>query len=168
MCGSSVDYTDHIIRDVRINGINDYDIRRDMLGTPDELGKPVNDVVALVENKEMARNALPLPGCCQSHHSGIRMLQHRQAMSPPRNRLKNGRQALIVKILLMCLLRGLVGGIPSLTGSALMASGHCGVGRSSGRPVLDIRPLWALSSSPRSLLLASEATVSALTDTGAQ
>lgn len=49
-CGKTVDYTSHIIRDVLINGIHDSDIRRDI----------VNDVLALVENREMARNALPL------------------------------------------------------------------------------------------------------------
>ena len=58
-CGKNVDYTDHIIRDVLINGIYDSDIRRETLGIPDILTKPVNDVVAVVENKEMARNALP-------------------------------------------------------------------------------------------------------------
>ena len=57
-CGKSVDYTDHVIRDVLLNGISDQDIRRELLGTPDILKTPVNDVVALVENKEMARNAL--------------------------------------------------------------------------------------------------------------
>ena len=35
------------------------DSRREILGTTDILNKVVNDVVALVENKEMARNALP-------------------------------------------------------------------------------------------------------------
>ena len=54
-----MDYTDHIIRDVLINGIYDSDIRRETLGIPDILTKPVNDVIAIVENKEMARNALP-------------------------------------------------------------------------------------------------------------
>jgi hypothetical protein len=50
-----------IIRDVLLNGIYDSDIRREILGTPDVLKKPVNDVIALVENKEMSRNALPSP-----------------------------------------------------------------------------------------------------------
>jgi hypothetical protein len=35
------------------------DIRREVLGTDAVLGRAVNDVVALVESKEMARNALP-------------------------------------------------------------------------------------------------------------
>jgi hypothetical protein len=58
-CGKDVDYTDNVIRDVLLNGLSDPDIRREILGTPDILKKTVNDVIALVENKEMARNALP-------------------------------------------------------------------------------------------------------------
>ncbi|KAK3745249.1 hypothetical protein QZH41_001847 [Actinostola sp. cb2023] len=58
-CGKSVDYTNQVIRDVLLNGISDPDIRREVLGTKDILKTPVNDVVSLVENKEMARNALP-------------------------------------------------------------------------------------------------------------
>ena len=58
-CGKNVDYTDHAIRDVLLNGLSDPDIRREVLGTKDVLKTPVNDVIALVENKEMARNALP-------------------------------------------------------------------------------------------------------------
>ena len=59
-CGNQVDFTDIIIRDVLLAGISDVDIRRDVLGTDGILDKSVNDVVALVEGKEMARNALPL------------------------------------------------------------------------------------------------------------
>ncbi|XP_048578380.1 uncharacterized protein LOC125560619 [Nematostella vectensis] len=58
-CGRNLDYTDHIIRDVLLNGINNPDIRREVLGTKNILKTPVNDVIALVEGKEMARNALP-------------------------------------------------------------------------------------------------------------
>ena len=58
-CGANVNYTDHQIRDTLLNGINDHDIRRDILGHPNILQMPVNDVIAVVENKEMARNALP-------------------------------------------------------------------------------------------------------------
>ena len=36
-CGKTVDYTDHIIRDVLLNGIHDSDIRREVLGIPDIL-----------------------------------------------------------------------------------------------------------------------------------
>ena len=59
VCTGTVDYTDNVIRDVLLNGIYDLDIRRDVLGTRDIITTSVNDVVALVEGKEMARNALP-------------------------------------------------------------------------------------------------------------
>ena len=58
-CGNNVDYTSHVIRDVLLSGISDPDIQREVLGTSGILKKAVNDVIALVENKEMARNALP-------------------------------------------------------------------------------------------------------------
>jgi hypothetical protein len=60
-CGESVvcDYTDETIRDVLLAGIADIDIRRDALGADDIQQKSINDVIALVENKEKARNALP-------------------------------------------------------------------------------------------------------------
>ena len=58
-CGNNVNYTEHAIRDVLLSGISDLDIRREVLGTQAVLQKPVNDVIALVESKEMARNALP-------------------------------------------------------------------------------------------------------------
>jgi len=59
-CGRNVDYTDNVIRDVLLCGMSDLDIRREMLGTKDILEASVNDVIALVENKEMARKAFPL------------------------------------------------------------------------------------------------------------
>ena len=58
-CGLKVNYTGHIIRDNLLNGISDLDIRRKTLGTTDILTTSVNDVIALVESKEMARNAIP-------------------------------------------------------------------------------------------------------------
>ena len=58
-CGSKVDFTEVIIRDVLIAGISDMDIRREVLGTKDILSTSINDVITLVESKEMARNALP-------------------------------------------------------------------------------------------------------------
>ena len=58
-CSLDVDFTDVIIRDVLIAGIADMDIRREILGTDSILARSTNDVVSLVESKEMARNALP-------------------------------------------------------------------------------------------------------------
>lgn len=58
-CGSvtSVNFTDHIMRDVLLAGIYDADIRREMYGIDKILQQPVNDVISLVEKKEMARDA---------------------------------------------------------------------------------------------------------------
>ena len=60
-CRLKVNYTDHMIRDTLLNGIFDFDIRREILGTADILTTAVNDVIALVESKEMARNAIRAP-----------------------------------------------------------------------------------------------------------
>ena len=58
-CELKVNYTDHMIRDTLLNGIADSEIRREILGTADILTTAINDAIALVENKEMARNAIP-------------------------------------------------------------------------------------------------------------
>lgn len=58
-CGerSNVNYTEHITRDVLMAGIYDTDIRREVLGVDGILLKSVNDVISLIEKKEMARDA---------------------------------------------------------------------------------------------------------------
>lgn len=56
---ASVDYTDHVIRDLLLNGVSDPDNSKDELGMKDILTKLINDVIAFVETEEMARNALP-------------------------------------------------------------------------------------------------------------
>ena len=58
-CLREVDFTNSITRDVLIAGIADLDIRREVLGTSGILERTVNDVISLVESKDMARNALP-------------------------------------------------------------------------------------------------------------
>ena len=59
-CNAMVDFTNIIIRDdVLIAGIADLDIRREILGTDLILNRSVEDVVSLIEGKEIARNALP-------------------------------------------------------------------------------------------------------------
>ena len=60
-CGLKVNYKDHMIQDTLLNGISDFDIRRETLGTTDILTTAVNDVIALVESKQIARNAIPAP-----------------------------------------------------------------------------------------------------------
>ena len=54
-----MDYTDHIIIDVLLNGISDSDIRRELISDRAIYTKPMNDVIALMESREMARNILP-------------------------------------------------------------------------------------------------------------
>ena len=76
-CGKNIDYTDHVICDILLNGIGDTDIRRKLLGTSNILKQPVNDVIALVESKEMARNALP-----SSSLSAVSSFRHQQNLAP--------------------------------------------------------------------------------------
>ena len=52
-----VNFTDHIMRDVLLAGIYDPDIRRELYGVDGILSQPINDVIALIEKKEMARDA---------------------------------------------------------------------------------------------------------------
>ena len=59
-CGLKINYTDHMIRDTLLNGIGDHEICREILGGVDMLTRTVNKIVALVEVKEMARNAVSL------------------------------------------------------------------------------------------------------------
>ena len=54
---NNVNFTDHIMRDVLLAGIYDADIRREMFGIDQLLQKSINEVIAMVEKKEMARDA---------------------------------------------------------------------------------------------------------------
>ena len=56
-----MDYTDHMTRDTLLSGILDDKVRRDVVGIDSFLTKPFNDIIALVESKEIARNAVPTP-----------------------------------------------------------------------------------------------------------
>ena len=57
--GLKINYTNYMIRDTLLNGIADEEIRREILRSADVLTRAVNEIVALVESKEMARNAVP-------------------------------------------------------------------------------------------------------------
>merc|ERR1711911_339048 len=50
------DYTDAIIKLVALNGIRDPDIKREVLGISDLRTRNINDLISLVENKEVARD----------------------------------------------------------------------------------------------------------------
>ena len=61
-CGQPVlaDYTEEVIRDVILAGICDLDIRREALSMPGIIDKPTNDVIGIIESRDIARNATPL------------------------------------------------------------------------------------------------------------
>ena len=67
-CGRSntVDYTDRVLRDVLVAGIYDTEIRRGILGVEGIIEKSVNEVISLVEKKEMARDAHMVSGSYSS------------------------------------------------------------------------------------------------------
>ena len=81
-CDADVDFTNHMIRDVLIAGISDLDIRREILGADSILTRAVNDVVSLVESKEMARNALPT-AASTSGISSFKREKNTPAKPPP-------------------------------------------------------------------------------------
>jgi len=60
-CGTTnvVDFTEIIVRDVVIAGINDDEIRRRVMSVKDLCDKSANDIVSLVEAEEMARDSIP-------------------------------------------------------------------------------------------------------------
>ena len=61
-CGlvMNADYTEEAIQDVLLAGICDMDIRREALSMPEIHKKSVNDIISLIEGREMARNATPM------------------------------------------------------------------------------------------------------------
>ena len=58
-CELKINYINHIICNTRLNGIAYSEIRREILGTADTLTMAINDVIVLVQNKEMALNEIP-------------------------------------------------------------------------------------------------------------
>lgn len=56
----SVDYIDYVIWDLLLNGVFDFDNRKDELRMEDILIKLINNVIAFVEIKEMVRNVFLL------------------------------------------------------------------------------------------------------------
>ena len=73
----NANYTEEVIRDVLLAGIADVDIRREALGMPDIQDKSTNDVVSLIESREMARNATPLTSVStmSSYRRGSRFIK---------------------------------------------------------------------------------------------
>ena len=75
-------YTEEVIRDVLLAGICDLDIRLDALSMPDILDKAVNDVVSIIESREMARNATPAPQSVAAFSSYKRGKQQKDSPTP--------------------------------------------------------------------------------------
>ena len=77
-CGKQVeaDYTEEVIRDVILAGISDLDIRRDALSMPEIQQKSTNDVVGIIESREMARNATPLSSAAVNAMSSYKQARH--------------------------------------------------------------------------------------------
>ena len=57
-CTQVNDFTDIIVKDVLVAGLADEDIKKDVLGWSELDTKDVNETVAFIESKEMARDAL--------------------------------------------------------------------------------------------------------------
>ena len=78
-CGRKNDanYTEEVIRDVLLAGIYDLDIRREALSTPGIQERSTNDIISIIEGREMARNATPnsslstLSTYRQNRHSNV-------------------------------------------------------------------------------------------------
>lgn len=76
-------YTDERIRDVLLNGIADLDIRREALSSENIHNRPINEIIAFVEAREIARNASPSIGISSvSEYRRSRKAQESRSSSP--------------------------------------------------------------------------------------
>ena len=139
-CGKNVDYTDHVIRDVLLNGISDLDIRREVLGTTNILQTPVNDV--------MARNALPSSTLSAVSSFKRQQVPPKQLPSATPSRADQAKQAACpdCQCLFRILQRELGAGTPNPIQCALIAIGSAAAGNAHHirprlpRPGRRIRP----------------------------
>ena len=129
-CGLKVNYTDHMIRDTLLNGIFDFDIRREILGTTDILTTAVNDVIVLIESKEMVRNAIPAPDVFVTPILGAKK---RPLLAKTVAHLyiillqltcRSNLSVLVVRNSSTCIEKALVSGTPNRTPHASIASAH--------------------------------------------
>ncbi len=116
-CGKDVDYIDHAIRDVILNGIADVGISREVLRTAEILKKPVNDVIVLVENKEMARSASSSSNlsAMSSFQQQQRAVTDNQSTTPFQSAKTTQAPCPHCKTLSISSLRGLAVGTPNPT-----------------------------------------------------
>ena len=131
-CGLKINYTDHMIRDTLLNGIADDEIRREILGGRRLLTRALNEIVALVEAKEMARNAVPRPRSHLYQPFSAYMTQTTEhvVMQPhagnPTIYLigQNSRVVFSASNFFSSTKKGLVVAIPNLISCVLNATGH--------------------------------------------
>ena len=57
-CQVETDFTETIVKDVLINGLNDEEINKEILGWVDVDTKTVEEALSFIEGKEMARHAM--------------------------------------------------------------------------------------------------------------
>lgn len=57
-CNVQTDFTEMIVKDVLINGLNDEEIKKEVLGWADVDDKTVEEALSFIEGKEMARDAM--------------------------------------------------------------------------------------------------------------
>ena len=65
-CNQIIDFTDIILKDVRVTGLTDKDIRKEVLGWKNLDEKNVNETIGFIEAKEMTRDAMTQPAVTAS------------------------------------------------------------------------------------------------------
>ena len=131
-CGLKINYTDHMIRDTLLNGIADDEIRREILGGADMLTRTVNEIVALLEAKEMARIAVPptevtsVSAVQRLHDADHRARRNATPRRESHNLPDRSKQSLVLSAsdCFSSTKKGLVVGIPNLITCVLNATGH--------------------------------------------
>ena len=127
-CGLKVNYADHMIRDLLLNGIADNEIRREILRSADVLTRVVNKIVTLVESKEMTGNAVFLTEVTSASaikrpddadHRARRNAIHQFTCSGQNNRVARSASDFFSSTK-----KGLVVEIPNLIPCLLNATGH--------------------------------------------
>ena len=103
------------------------DIRREILGADKILERTVNDVITIVEGKEMARNALPSSAAGISSFKRITTTSVPALYLPSRDVVRQ-RSAPIARRYSLCSLRAQEDGTPNHTASVSPATEHAAEG----------------------------------------
>ena len=82
-CSHLNDFTDMIVKDVLVAGLIDEDIKKEVLGWSELDRKDVNETVAFIESKEMARDALNQQKPVNAAVSQYRKSKTLAATAPP-------------------------------------------------------------------------------------